>query len=239
MRERDELTGVPAAIGTVVLAVLFASVVLAIYPGWGAIGNFFVINLRFSENAPAWIQAIGSLLTVMGAGVGIYWQVQRQHRIELDRRVEKIQLIYGHFFHCRTIAWSMRELCNEGLRCGPILELIYWMKELDKISPLSMPDAQTQKCFGMVVVRLPFLEILAQQQHETNHLNQISEHCDQIFMNSGDIEWMLSSWLKSHNAMPPMLNMGFSNRSFGPVTPSGEGREGFPPGVSPFLCWSN
>ncbi|WP_455553633.1 hypothetical protein, partial [Comamonas kerstersii] len=61
MSEKDELCGAPAAIGMVVLALLFGGVVLAIYPGWAPIGKFLVENLKLTENAPAWVQAIGSI----------------------------------------------------------------------------------------------------------------------------------------------------------------------------------
>ena len=61
MSEKDELCGAPAAIGMVVLELLFGGVVLAIYPGWAPIGKFLVENLKLTENAPAWVQAIGSI----------------------------------------------------------------------------------------------------------------------------------------------------------------------------------
>ncbi|WP_303229192.1 hypothetical protein [Comamonas kerstersii] len=73
MSEKDELCGAPAAIGMVVLALLFSGVVLAIYPGWGPIGEFLVKNLKLTEHAPAWVQAFGSIAAIFsGFGVAIY-----------------------------------------------------------------------------------------------------------------------------------------------------------------------
>lgn len=40
MSEKDELCGAPAAIGMVVLALLFGGVVLAIFPGWNTVIEF-------------------------------------------------------------------------------------------------------------------------------------------------------------------------------------------------------
>jgi len=74
MREKDDLSGAPAAIGMVILAMLFLGLVFAIYPGWAVIGDFLSVNLRLTADAPTWVQAVGSI----GAIVGVWWQTKRQ-----------------------------------------------------------------------------------------------------------------------------------------------------------------
>lgn len=87
MSEKDDLRGLPAAIGMVVLALLFGGVILAIYPGWVPVGKFLVENLKLPEQAPAWVQAVGSI------GVLAYsWHVfnlSRQNEIK-DREIASL-----------------------------------------------------------------------------------------------------------------------------------------------------
>lgn len=69
MRKKDDLSGVPAAIGMVILALLFLGLTFAIYPGWAAIGNFLAVNLRLTVDAPAWVQALGSILAIVATAI--------------------------------------------------------------------------------------------------------------------------------------------------------------------------
>lgn len=80
MSEKEELRGAPAAIGMVVLVIMFGGVIFAIYPGWDAIGNFLVINLQLTSEAPAWIQAIGSMLAIV-AVLLVFVLQQRAERL--------------------------------------------------------------------------------------------------------------------------------------------------------------
>ncbi len=69
----NDLRALPAAIGVIVIALLFAGVVFAIYPGWPFIGKFLINNIKLSENAPAWVQAIGSILAILVAVAISFW----------------------------------------------------------------------------------------------------------------------------------------------------------------------
>lgn len=61
MSEKEDLRGAPAAIGVVVLALLFGGVVLAIYPGWGIAFDFiFKDKLYFFEYLFSLIMAVAS-----------------------------------------------------------------------------------------------------------------------------------------------------------------------------------
>lgn len=87
MSEKEDLSGVSAAIGVAVLALLFGGVVLAIYPGWMPVGKFLVENLKLPEQAPAWVQAVGSI------GVLAYsWHVfNRSRKNEIkDREIASL-----------------------------------------------------------------------------------------------------------------------------------------------------
>ncbi len=76
---KEELGTTGAAIGSLVLACLFGGLVLAIYPGWDAVGKFLV-----GGSAPAWVQAVGSI----GAIVGSVWvaRYQTQKQVETEKR---------------------------------------------------------------------------------------------------------------------------------------------------------
>jgi hypothetical protein len=66
---KKELGTTGASIGATVLACLFGGLALAIYPGWAAFG-------RWAEraDAPAWVQAVGSVAAILAA-IGIAaWQ---------------------------------------------------------------------------------------------------------------------------------------------------------------------
>lgn len=61
MSKKDDLCGVPAAIGMVVLALLFGGVVLAIYPGWKITFDFiFKDKFYFIEYLFSLIMAVAS-----------------------------------------------------------------------------------------------------------------------------------------------------------------------------------
>jgi hypothetical protein len=80
----------PAAIGVIVLSLLFGGVVLAIYPGWDSIGNFLNNNLKLSDKAPDWVQAVGSIGAIIFAGHFVRWQVRENKRIS-DRQQEDLK----------------------------------------------------------------------------------------------------------------------------------------------------
>jgi hypothetical protein len=77
---KEELGTRGAAVGAAVLAVLFGGLALAIYPGWAAIGHW-----AERADAPAWVQAVGSILAIVGAGWIAGWQASTARR-DVDRR---------------------------------------------------------------------------------------------------------------------------------------------------------
>lgn len=85
MSEKDELCGAPAAIGMVVLALLFGGVVLAICPGWAVVAKYLK-----SSTAAAWVQAIGSIAAIIFSGFFIRWQVRENKRIS-DRQKDELK----------------------------------------------------------------------------------------------------------------------------------------------------
>lgn len=88
---RDEgLCCWPVAVGVVVLSLLFGGVVLAIYPGWDPIGHFLNDNLKLSEKAPDWVQAVGSIIAIIFAGHFVRWQV-RENKIISDRQQDDLK----------------------------------------------------------------------------------------------------------------------------------------------------
>jgi len=97
MSDNDELRGWPAAIGVVVLALIFGGVVLAIYPGWDSIGGFLVKNLKLTDQAPAWVQAVGSILAIFAAGFFPIWhQIINQKKNDKIRRRNALYIYMSH-----------------------------------------------------------------------------------------------------------------------------------------------
>ena len=88
MSEKDELCGAPAAIGMVVLALLFGGVVMAIYPGWAVVAKYLE-----SSTAAAWVQAVGSILAI---GIAIY--VPNKIEAEKTKRALSIELMERYIY---------------------------------------------------------------------------------------------------------------------------------------------
>lgn len=114
MSEKQDLRGAPVAIGMVVLALLFGGVALAIYPGWEPIGKFLVENLKLTEQAPAWVQAVGSVLAIIATALGIRWQILKSK--EIQDQVERRNNIH------------MSETCLE--MCNAIFSIIESKEEI-------------------------------------------------------------------------------------------------------------
>ncbi|CAN7258641.1 hypothetical protein LJR084_001205 [Variovorax sp. LjRoot84] len=81
---RDELGTTGAVVGMVVLTSLFGGLALAIYPGWAAIGAWLD-----RVDAPAWVQAVGSIAAIFAAVLISVFQQRRQERI---RRQELLDI---------------------------------------------------------------------------------------------------------------------------------------------------
>jgi hypothetical protein len=108
-----------ATIGTLVcLTILIALLLvyaLAIFPGTEAIRWFFATSAVVVSrlDAPAWMQAIGSLAAVFGAAGGIWWQVRRQAHLQKIAKIEdevRLLKIVGMFvFDARAKLREMEE----------------------------------------------------------------------------------------------------------------------------------
>lgn len=101
MSDKNDLRGAPAAIGMTVLALLFGGVVLAIYPGWVPIGEFINENLKLTENAPAWVQAVGSILAIFSAVYVVNLQNKKNreinYNIEISKKIYELDSLMGVF----------------------------------------------------------------------------------------------------------------------------------------------
>lgn len=78
-----QIGGLPAVVGMIVLAAIYGGVVLAIYPGWDSIWLFLNTNLLLTKEAPAWVQAIGSigaLLIAVYVPTNIFRATERTQR---------------------------------------------------------------------------------------------------------------------------------------------------------------
>lgn len=135
MSDKEDLSVWPATIGMVILAMLFGGVIFAIYPGWAAIGEFLVKNLKLTEHAPAWVQAVGSIGAMC---VAIYvpskinaGQLKSQREIRVNKalvfkRVTRLRITpmleFAEFFdHCLLNGGKHK---GKYYTCKEIVELI-------------------------------------------------------------------------------------------------------------------
>lgn len=85
----EKMHWLPTSIGMMVIACIFGGMAIAIYPGWSLIGNFFKENIiiNWDQNAPAWVQAIGSVLAIFSAVAIAWWQRQEERRHAAEDRL--------------------------------------------------------------------------------------------------------------------------------------------------------
>ncbi|QRY31214.1 hypothetical protein JVX96_24550 [Variovorax sp. PDNC026] len=67
---RKELGTPGAVVGAFALVLLFGGLTLAIYPGWDKIGAW-----ASKSDAPAWVQAVGSVVAILASGAIAWWQL--------------------------------------------------------------------------------------------------------------------------------------------------------------------
>lgn len=117
--------GGPLGIGLLVLLVM--GLVTAIYPGWATIGNWMD---KEDSSAPAWVQAVGSILAIVFSGVFIVIQhkleLQRQREADLDARRRKLGLIVEL---ARAMKNATHEM-NKRFRTLSVLQHLYYAGEL-------------------------------------------------------------------------------------------------------------
>lgn len=177
-----------------------------------------------SANVASWVQAIGSIVAIASGAGCVYWQMRRQQKDAENLRVGEVQMIYGIIFHCRMAAGMVEHAIRNESRPGPVLELAYWLGELGKLPPLSMPDVGTQRMVGQLVVRLSLIDEM--RRTDQVHADELVEHASQIFAVGGIALTMLAGWLAHRQASTPGMGFGFGGRFFGPVAPDGAGLDG-------------
>gem|GEM_PF-5567966 len=86
----EKMHWVPTAIGMTVLACIFGGIVIAIYPGFDALGDFLDKNveINWDQNAPAWVQAIGSIVAIFSGFLVAERSVTKQHKKILEKEWE-------------------------------------------------------------------------------------------------------------------------------------------------------
>lgn len=86
---RKELGSLGAIVGMVLIGCLFVGLALAIYPSWPAIGQWMS-----STDAPAWVQAVGSIAAIFASGGIASWQIGATRRAALeDRKARGIAMV--------------------------------------------------------------------------------------------------------------------------------------------------
>lgn len=112
---KQELGTAGSVVGMIVLSCLFGGLVLAIYPGWFTVGKFLNENLLLSKEAPAWVQAVGS---IAGIGIAIYvpWSSHRRDVIKQEReaKIHAAVVISGFRLNINPITSLMIVIANNA-----------------------------------------------------------------------------------------------------------------------------
>lgn len=147
--------GMPGAlVGMIVLSCLFGGLALAIYPGWPAIGTWFE-----KSDAPAWVQAVGSILAIFAAGSIAAWQASSSRRdaekvrketetaraLAIDFILRRAKLVVSNAERAvisassstMKLACEQVEMVQQALRALPVFEipsprLVFDLQRLDR-----------------------------------------------------------------------------------------------------------
>ncbi|MFG0610869.1 hypothetical protein [Delftia sp. WSY_14] len=78
----EKMHWLPTTIGMVVLVCIFGGIALGIYPGWDLLGDFLNRNVKINldQNAPAWVQAVGSIVAIGVAFTVIQYQLNCERK---------------------------------------------------------------------------------------------------------------------------------------------------------------
>jgi len=131
--------------GVVLFAILLVVLAaLTIVPGWTVIGC-----LLSRDDAPAWVQAVGSIAAILGAAYGVHFQMQSSQRQadEQDRRlkVRKYHIILNLLGRGAGAVSSI----SEHLTTGDAADFGEFAREvrsfratLSGLPPFELPDAE-------------------------------------------------------------------------------------------------
>lgn len=76
---QKELGTPGAVVGAFALVLLFGGLALAIYPGWDKIGVW-----ASKSDAPAWVQAVGSVAAILASGAIAWWQLITNRKLQRE-----------------------------------------------------------------------------------------------------------------------------------------------------------
>lgn len=113
--DRDPQYAVAMGIGAFALTLLFAGLALAIYPSWPSIGEW-----AKKADAPAWVQAIGSICAIFSAIAIASWQSfvergrRRREEIAVKANAQKVrrirvQMAVTASAHVRYVSESLKQ----------------------------------------------------------------------------------------------------------------------------------
>lgn len=97
--QQQKMHWVPTSIGMLVLMCIFIGITLGAYPGWEVVGGFIDENLKLnlSVNAPAWVQAIGSIGAICAA------LIVAKNSYENMRKEKKRDALQAKLLHINSV----------------------------------------------------------------------------------------------------------------------------------------
>lgn len=123
---KEELGTAGVAIALAILLCLLIGISVAIYPGWVKAWEFMDKNFLLSKEAPAWIQAFGSIFAIVGAywisGTAIRKTDERQRRVILESELEFIRAARHVTKRAVRELGEMSEAFGEWVRFGRFTE---------------------------------------------------------------------------------------------------------------------
>jgi hypothetical protein len=151
---RNELGTVGAIGGMAALSTLLMGLALAIYPGWARVGAWLE-----KSDTPAWVQAVGSILAIIGAAGIAGWQAQANRReavrerrrsethkaLAIDYILQRASLVVSNLERvvqspsvgALKLAGAQIEMVQQTLRALPVFEipsprLVFELQRVDR-----------------------------------------------------------------------------------------------------------
>jgi len=158
---------------------------LAIYPGWPPIATAFA-----SPNAPAWVQAIGSVGAIFVAVLVPFRQArherERLRRIEFDRRIRNTQMAISAVRYVSYVARGLKRRfkeCQLDTDLRPSTHEVTMLRSFcERFPVVSLENADITARFfgiqeGVVSLEAKFLQSTSGIEH---HLEQLIDLCDRF-----------------------------------------------------------
>lgn len=184
----------------------FLGLTLAIYPGWDVVGQFLDKNLLLTKEAPAWVQAVGSVSAIYFAATSA-----RKH-VDSSIRIKSLENLENNKNMADTCLEITRGLVSVSIKCNRLacrgeglhLERINDLQETLRILlTKDMPVDLLRNVFSLQKILADYKEnmiITSKKEKSTSEFNKL-EVCGDYLKhrkNLGDSVSVVRNKLKNY-----------------------------------------